>query len=189
MQGRNCLLQRPLAAHCSSPTCSCSQNSDHLLGQLDAHRKRHLLEKPEWVFCPDGLVPTGFASPVVNTEIRCCSRRSLSPLSMSSFKSPSSHEDSRGASAFTADGSAKMNCCVVLDTEGKACPGDDGTRVTQSEAPAAVCQALTSEEEQQDTTTAATTNVTSFGEELHLDELKEDAGMAYKMFSKNCEVL
>ncbi|XP_021409250.1 phosphatase and actin regulator 3 isoform X2 [Lonchura striata] len=61
------------------------------------------------------------------------------------------------------------------DTEGKACTGDDGTRVTQSEAPAAVCQALTSEEEQQESPTAATTNVTSFGEELHLDELKEDA--------------
>lgn len=108
---------------------------------------------------------------------------------MSSFKSASSQEDSRGGSAFTAHGLAKIQWCVVLDTEGKACPGDDGTRVTQSEAPAAVCQALTSEEEQQDTTTAATTNVTSFGEELHLDELKEDAGIAHKTFSKNYEVL
>ncbi|NWW81882.1 PHAR3 regulator, partial [Climacteris rufus] len=60
------------------------------------------------------------------------------------------------------------------DTEGKACSGEDATRVTQSEAPAPVCQALSSEELQQETT-AATTNVTSFGEELHLDELQEDA--------------
>ncbi|NWR00214.1 PHAR3 regulator, partial [Paradoxornis webbianus] len=61
------------------------------------------------------------------------------------------------------------------DAEGKGCTGDDATRAAQSEAPAAVCQALPSEEEQQETTAAATTNVTSFGEELHLDELKEDA--------------
>ncbi|KAM4762825.1 phosphatase and actin regulator 3 isoform 2-T2 [Cyanocitta cristata] len=61
------------------------------------------------------------------------------------------------------------------DSEGKACTGDDATRATQSEAPAPVCQALTSEEGQQETTTAATTNVTSFGEELHLDEPNEDA--------------
>lgn len=55
--------------------------------------------------------------------------------------------------------------------------------MAQSEAPAAVGQALPSEEEQQETTAAATTNVTSFGEELHLDELKEDAGIGYKRFS------
>lgn len=40
-----------------------------------------------------------------------------------------------------------------------------------------MCQALASEEGQQETTTAATTNVTSFGEELHSDEPKEDAGI------------
>lgn len=57
-------------------------------------------------------------------------------------------------------------------------------RATQTEAPATVCQAPASEEEQQETTTAATTNVASFGEELHLDELKEDAGIGYKMFPK-----
>ncbi|XP_041901821.1 phosphatase and actin regulator 3 isoform X1 [Corvus kubaryi] len=61
------------------------------------------------------------------------------------------------------------------DSDGKACTGDDATRATQSEAPAPLCQALTSEEGQQETTTAATTNVTSFGEELHLDEPNEDA--------------
>ncbi|XP_040431371.1 phosphatase and actin regulator 3 isoform X1 [Cygnus olor] len=61
------------------------------------------------------------------------------------------------------------------DTEGKACTGDDATRATQSDPPAPVCQALDSEEMQQESTTAATTNVTSLGEELHLDELKEDA--------------
>lgn len=47
----------------------------------------------------------------------------------------------------------------------------------QSDPPAPVCQALDSEEMQQESTTAATTNVTSLGEELHLDELKEDAGI------------
>lgn len=45
-----------------------------------------------------------------------------------------------------------------------------------------MCQALASEEVQQESTVAATTNVTSLGEELHLDELKEDAGIVYKMF-------
>lgn len=50
-------------------------------------------------------------------------------------------------------------------------------------------QALPSEEEQQETTAAATTNVTSFGEELHLDELKEDAGIGYKTFSKHYGML
>lgn len=108
---------------------------------------------------------------------------------MSSFGTLSFQEDSRGASAFTARGLVKIKWFVVLDTEGKACTGDDAMRATQSEAPAAVCQALPSEEEQQETTTAATTNVTSFAEELHLDELKEDAGMGYKMFSKHYEVL
>ncbi|XP_053937100.1 phosphatase and actin regulator 3 isoform X2 [Cuculus canorus] len=61
------------------------------------------------------------------------------------------------------------------DTEGKACTGDDATRATQSDPPAPVCQALASEEVQQESTIAATTNVTSLVEELHLDELKEDA--------------
>ncbi|XP_074461683.1 phosphatase and actin regulator 3 isoform X1 [Larus michahellis] len=61
------------------------------------------------------------------------------------------------------------------DTEGKACTGDDATRATQSDPPAPVCQALASEEVQQESTTAATTNVTSLDEELHSDELKEDA--------------
>ncbi|NXN91158.1 PHAR3 regulator, partial [Rhinopomastus cyanomelas] len=61
------------------------------------------------------------------------------------------------------------------DIEGKACTDDDATRAAQSDSPAPVCQALASEEVQQESTTAATPNVTSFGEELHLDELKEDA--------------
>ncbi|PKK25166.1 phosphatase and actin regulator 3 [Columba livia] len=61
------------------------------------------------------------------------------------------------------------------DTEGKGYTGDDATRATQSDPPAPVCQALASEEVQQESTVAATTNVTSLGEELHLDELKEDA--------------
>ncbi|NXW59318.1 PHAR3 regulator, partial [Eurystomus gularis] len=61
------------------------------------------------------------------------------------------------------------------DTEGKACIGDDATRPTQSDLPAPVGQALASEELQQESTMAATMNVTSVGEELHLDELKEDA--------------
>ncbi|XP_042688307.1 phosphatase and actin regulator 3 isoform X1 [Centrocercus urophasianus] len=63
------------------------------------------------------------------------------------------------------------------DTEGKACTGDDTTRAKQSDTPACVpvCQALDSEEMQQESTTAATTDVTSLSEELHLDELKEDA--------------
>uniref|UniRef100_A0A8C0F3X0 Phosphatase and actin regulator 3 n=1 Tax=Bubo bubo TaxID=30461 RepID=A0A8C0F3X0_BUBBB len=64
---------------------------------------------------------------------------------------------------------------IEQDTEGKACTGDDATRATQSDPPAPACQALASEEVQQESTIAATTNVTSFGEELHLDELKEDA--------------
>ncbi|NXF57112.1 PHAR3 regulator, partial [Ciccaba nigrolineata] len=64
---------------------------------------------------------------------------------------------------------------IEQDTEGKACTGDDATRATQSDPPAPVCQALASEEVQQESTIAATTNVTSFGEELRLDELKEDA--------------
>ncbi|XP_075624357.1 phosphatase and actin regulator 3 isoform X1 [Balearica regulorum gibbericeps] len=61
------------------------------------------------------------------------------------------------------------------DNEGKACTDDEATRATQSDPPAPVCQALASEEVQQESTTAAITNVTSLGEELHLDELKEDA--------------
>ncbi|XP_069728077.1 phosphatase and actin regulator 3 isoform X2 [Phaenicophaeus curvirostris] len=61
------------------------------------------------------------------------------------------------------------------DTEGKACTGDDATRATQSDSPAPACQTLASEEVQQESTIAATTNVTSLVEELHLDELKEDA--------------
>ncbi|NXE53876.1 PHAR3 regulator, partial [Casuarius casuarius] len=61
------------------------------------------------------------------------------------------------------------------DTEGKACTGEDATRAMQSDPPVPACQALASEEVQQESTTAATTNVTSLGEELHLDELKEDA--------------
>ncbi|NWI86957.1 PHAR3 regulator, partial [Pitta sordida] len=61
------------------------------------------------------------------------------------------------------------------DTEGKACSGDGATRATQGDPPAPVCQALSPEEVQQESTTAATTDGTSFGEELPLDELKEDA--------------
>lgn len=52
-----------------------------------------------------------------------------------------------------------------------------------------MCQALASEEVQQESTTAATTNVTSLDEELHSDELKEDAGIAYKMLAKNYKML
>lgn len=52
-----------------------------------------------------------------------------------------------------------------------------------------MCQALASEEVQQESTTVTTTNVTSFGEELHLDDLKEDAGIGYKMFSRNYKML
>ncbi|XP_075294443.1 phosphatase and actin regulator 3 isoform X2 [Opisthocomus hoazin] len=61
------------------------------------------------------------------------------------------------------------------DTEGKACTGDDATRATQSDPPAPVCQALASEEVQQESTRAATMDMTLFAEELHLDEVKEDA--------------
>ncbi|NWV00159.1 PHAR3 regulator, partial [Upupa epops] len=61
------------------------------------------------------------------------------------------------------------------DTEGKVCTDDDATRAAQSDSPAPVCQTLAPEEVQQESTTAATTNVTSFGEELRSDELKEDA--------------
>ncbi|KAJ7404938.1 Phosphatase and actin regulator 3 [Willisornis vidua] len=61
------------------------------------------------------------------------------------------------------------------DTEGKGCTGDDATRAAQGDPPAPVCQALAPEEEQQESPTAATTDGTSFGEELHLEELKEDA--------------
>ncbi|KGM00071.1 Phosphatase and actin regulator 3, partial [Charadrius vociferus] len=60
------------------------------------------------------------------------------------------------------------------DIEGKACTGDDATRAMQSDPPAPVCQALASEEVQQEST-IATMAVTSLGEELHLNELKEDA--------------
>lgn len=52
-----------------------------------------------------------------------------------------------------------------------------------------MCQALASEEVQQESTTVTTTNVTSFDEELHLDDLKEDAGIGYKMFSRNYKML
>lgn len=55
----------------------------------------------------------------------------------------------------------------------------------QSDPPPPACQALASEDVQQESIIAATTNVTSFGEELHLDELKEDAGIGSKMFSRN----
>nr|XP_009668893.1 PREDICTED: phosphatase and actin regulator 3 isoform X2 [Struthio camelus australis] len=61
------------------------------------------------------------------------------------------------------------------DTEGKTCTGGDAARAMQSNPPVPACQALASEEVQQENTTAATTNVTSLGDELHLDELKEDA--------------
>jgi len=32
-------------------------------------------------------------------------------------------------------------------------------------------------------------DMTSFAEELHLDEVKEDAGIGYKMLSKNYKIL
>lgn len=49
-----------------------------------------------------------------------------------------------------------------------------------SDLPPPTCQALTSEEMQQENTTA-TTNATSLGEELQSEELKEDAGIEYKI--------
>lgn len=77
----------------------------------------------------------------------------------------------------------------ILDTEGKACTGDDATRATQSDPPSPMCQALASEEVQQESKTTTTTNVTLIGEELHLDELEEDAGIGYKMFPRNYRML
>ncbi|XP_065422153.1 phosphatase and actin regulator 3 isoform X11 [Chrysemys picta bellii] len=63
------------------------------------------------------------------------------------------------------------------DAGGKACAADGATRSMQSDPSSPVCQALTSEEMQQEST-AATTNATSFSEELHSEELKDDAGQA-----------
>ncbi|XP_039355234.1 phosphatase and actin regulator 3 isoform X7 [Mauremys reevesii] len=63
------------------------------------------------------------------------------------------------------------------DAGGKACAADGATRSVQSDPSSPVCQAFTSEEMQQEST-AATTNTTSLGEELHSEELKDDAGQA-----------
>ncbi|XP_039355231.1 phosphatase and actin regulator 3 isoform X4 [Mauremys reevesii] len=60
------------------------------------------------------------------------------------------------------------------DAGGKACAADGATRSVQSDPSSPVCQAFTSEEMQQEST-AATTNTTSLGEELHSEELKDDA--------------
>ncbi|KAG6938588.1 phosphatase and actin regulator 3 [Chelydra serpentina] len=60
------------------------------------------------------------------------------------------------------------------DAGGKACAADGATRSMQSDPSSPICQALTSEEMQQEST-AATTNATSLGEELHSEELKDDA--------------
>ncbi|KAH1182241.1 phosphatase and actin regulator 3 isoform X1 [Mauremys mutica] len=60
------------------------------------------------------------------------------------------------------------------DAGGKACAADGATRSMQSDPSSPVCQAFTSEEMQQEST-AATTNTTSLGEELHSEELKDDA--------------
>ncbi|XP_062445138.1 phosphatase and actin regulator 3 isoform X3 [Rhea pennata] len=71
------------------------------------------------------------------------------------------------------------------DTDGKACTGEDAARAMQSDPPVPACQTLASEEVQQESTTAATTNVTLLGEELHLDELKEDADSPQKETERN----
>ncbi|XP_048676169.2 phosphatase and actin regulator 3 isoform X4 [Caretta caretta] len=60
------------------------------------------------------------------------------------------------------------------DAGGKAGAADGATRSMQSDPSSPVCQALTSEEMQQEST-AVTTNATSLGEDLHSEELKEDA--------------
>ncbi|NXY81668.1 PHAR3 regulator, partial [Alcedo cyanopectus] len=63
---------------------------------------------------------------------------------------------------------------IEQDAEGKACAADDASRAPQSDPPAPGGQALAPEEVQQESTTAAM-SVTLTGEELNLDELKEDA--------------
>ncbi|EMP35818.1 Phosphatase and actin regulator 3 [Chelonia mydas] len=60
------------------------------------------------------------------------------------------------------------------DAGGKTGAADGATRSMQSDPSSPVCQALTSEEMQQEST-AVTTNATSLGEDLHSEELKEDA--------------
>ncbi|XP_034643558.1 phosphatase and actin regulator 3 isoform X3 [Trachemys scripta elegans] len=70
------------------------------------------------------------------------------------------------------------------DAGGKACAADGATRSMQSDPSSPVCQALTSEEMQQEST-AATTNATSFSEELHSEELKDDADSPQKPMERN----
>ncbi|XP_044842007.1 phosphatase and actin regulator 3 isoform X4 [Mauremys mutica] len=70
------------------------------------------------------------------------------------------------------------------DAGGKACAADGATRSMQSDPSSPVCQAFTSEEMQQEST-AATTNTTSLGEELHSEELKDDADSPRKPMERN----
>ncbi|XP_054837076.1 phosphatase and actin regulator 3 [Eublepharis macularius] len=60
------------------------------------------------------------------------------------------------------------------DSEVKACTADGATRAMLSDPSSPSCQALTSEETQQEHR-SATTNATSFGKELHSEELREDS--------------
>ncbi|XP_053105605.1 phosphatase and actin regulator 3 isoform X3 [Hemicordylus capensis] len=69
------------------------------------------------------------------------------------------------------------------DSEGKACTADDATRAMLSDPSSPSCQALTSEETQQQEHISATTNATSFGEELHSEELREDAAKKTPAFT------
>ncbi|XP_053901700.1 phosphatase and actin regulator 3 isoform X1 [Malaclemys terrapin pileata] len=72
------------------------------------------------------------------------------------------------------------------DAGGKACAADGATRSMQSDPSSPVCQALTSEEMQQEST-AATTNATSFSEELHSEELKDDAAKKPSLSTEELE--
>ncbi|XP_050773738.1 phosphatase and actin regulator 3 isoform X4 [Gopherus flavomarginatus] len=73
------------------------------------------------------------------------------------------------------------------DAGGKACAADGATRSMQSDPSSPVCQALTSEELQQESTAAATTNATSLGEELHSEELKDDAAKKPSVSTEDLE--
>nr|XP_032638518.1 phosphatase and actin regulator 3 isoform X2 [Chelonoidis abingdonii] len=73
------------------------------------------------------------------------------------------------------------------DAGGKVCAADGATRSMQSDPSSPVCQALTSEEMQQESTEAATTNATSLGEELHSEELKDDAAKKPSVSTEDLE--
>ncbi|XP_024051672.1 phosphatase and actin regulator 3 [Terrapene carolina triunguis] len=72
------------------------------------------------------------------------------------------------------------------DAGGKACAADGATRSMQSDPSSPVCQALTSEEMQQEST-AATTNATSLSEELHSEELKDNAAKKPSLSTEELE--